>query len=267
MDFLICDTEGMTPPSSPAPNERLLRNVDALTRKLGLTDRALSLKINGKPDLIRSMRKRGHLPQGKNLENMATALGTSVDKLLNADEITTPSAAPQNNQPPAEIRLSERRIEWEAPIPDKNGIPLVGTGHCADLSVTESDSGDQVEIDQAQFEPDFHVRYIPHPPALIGARDLYAVYFAGDSMMPRYEAGEVAIIDPRRPVGAGDYVLVQLNDGTTDAPNSVIAKRLIRQNSQEVELEQFNPPLKFTIPRARIVHIHRIVPQTDLLFG
>jgi hypothetical protein len=38
-------------------------------------------------------------------------------------------------------------------------------------------------------------------------------------------------------------------------------------NARQVTLEQFNPALTFTLERTRIARIHRILPQTELLFG
>jgi phage repressor protein C with HTH and peptisase S24 domain len=85
-------------------------------------------------------------------------------------------------------------------------------------------------------------------------------------MLPRFEPGEVGIVDPHRPPMIGDYVVVQLRGEDHDDVESVLVKRLAGRNAREVRLEQFNPPLTFTLPARLVKRLHRILPQTDLLF-
>ncbi|MBX7459529.1 S24 family peptidase [Qipengyuania huizhouensis] len=235
----------------------LLDRITELRKKFDLSERQLSIDVTGKPDLIRDIKRRGHLPTADNLARMAQVLGTTTDYLLGYSK--------DSEQVRSEVGLSERPIDLTTSRSEP-GIPLVGTGDCADLEVCD-ESGKMVQIERSSFDEDYHVRMIARPPALRGARDLYAVYFHGESMQPRFEPGEVGIVDPRRPAGPGDYVLVQLNAGDSDEVVSVLVKRLVRQNARELVLEQFNPALTFTVPKSRIARVHRILQQTDLLFG
>ena len=86
-------------------------------------------------------------------------------------------------------------------------------------------------------------------------------------MEPRFYPGEIGLIDPHRPPGPGEYALVQLNTGDSDDVISVLVKKLVRRTSQEIVLEQYNPAITFAVPSARVQRIHRIMPQTELLFG
>lgn len=122
-----------------------------------------------------------------------------------------------------------------------------------------------VAIERCSFDPDYHVRMIARPPALRGQRDLYAIYFHGDSMAPRFEPGEIGIVDPARPPAPGDYVVVQLTNGSSEDVVSVLVKRLVRQTARELLLEQFNPPITFAVPRVKVKRLHRILRETDLL--
>lgn len=235
--------------------ERIQQRMDAL----GISARELSLRTTGKPDLVRDIRRKGHAPSAENLARLARELDVSVDWLLGRSFASDPVAS--------EISLVERQIPRGGEnLSNGNGIPLVGTGDCADINFFD-DQGRVVAIERSSFDPEHTVRMIRRPPALIGARDLYAIYFHGESMQPRFEPGEVGIVDPTRPVAPGDYVLVQLNNGEDDDVVSVLVKRLVHQNSQRVVLEQFNPARQFEVPRDRIARIHRILPQTDLLLG
>jgi transcriptional regulator with XRE-family HTH domain len=245
------------------PNAALMQRIEERRIALAISDRELSLRVTGKPDFLRDMKRRGHMPTAEHLHRTAEELGVSVDWLLHQTSNPNPVHS--------EVTLAERHIPWNGPPRNAEPIPLVGTGDCADLAVC-SESGQMVDVHRSSFDPDFHVRYIARPPALGAARDLYAIYFHGTSMSPRFEPGEVGIVDPRRPVNAGDYVLVQLRDadadatGGDDAVTSVLVKRLVRQSAAEVVLEQFNPPLAFALPRRQVARLHRILPQTELLF-
>lgn len=245
----------------PKPAEILIDRIDERLAELGRTRYWLSSEISDgrSTTAIRDIARRGSMPAGDRLGRIALALDTSTEWLLGEARDPAPVRS--------EVGLSEGHVgrpSREAGIP---GIPLVGTGDCAELALEDAETHRTVMVERSSFDPDYHVRMITRPPALRGARDLYAIYFRGVSMEPRFESGEVAIVDPQRPVRAGDYVLVQLNSGEDDSVQSVLVKRLVRQNAAETILEQFNPPLTFAVPRERIARIHRILPQTDLLFG
>lgn len=63
--------------------EILLERIRQRREELGITsDRALSLEITGKPDLIRDVHRKGHLPSADNLAELARRLDTSTDWLL-----------------------------------------------------------------------------------------------------------------------------------------------------------------------------------------
>jgi phage repressor protein C with HTH and peptisase S24 domain len=251
---ISCDMSAMTEPA-----EILRERLGEAIAKSSLSPRALSLAIGANHSYVSQILDgRGGMPAATRVLKLAEALDVSADWLLG--EIDSP--APVRS----EVSLSDKHIEWRGPDRAEPGIPLVGTGDCADLEVC-TESGAMITVERSSFDPDHHVRMLQRPPALRGQADLYAIYFHGQSMEPRFEAGEVGIVDPRRPVRNGDYVLVQINGGDSDEVVSVLAKRLVRQNAAEVVLEQFNPPAIFTVPKNRVARVHRIMQQTELLFG
>lgn len=226
----------------------------------GKSAHAVSVAIGAGQGYVRDLLDpvKGGFPRADKLNALARALETTTDYL------TGVSGNPE--QVRSEVGLSDRRLDWRGPQPDLPPIPLVGTGDCASIEFA-SETGEMLEIERCSFDADHTIRMIARPPALQGARDLYAIYFQGESMMPRFEPGEVGIVDPTRPAGPGDYVLVQLNNGSEDHVTSVLVKRLVRAGPRELVLEQFNPAATFTVPRSRVARMHRILPQTDLLFG
>lgn len=244
----------------PEIAEILPKRLEELLERRGKTRRALSLAIGAHAGYIRDLLdpERFNVPSAARLSAIAQELGTTSEYLMGQ------TANPDQIQ--SEVSIADRRIDWRGPQPDLPPIPLVGTGDCATIQF-EGEGGEMLEVERCSFDSDHTVRMIARPPALQGARDLYAIYFHGESMMPRFEPGEVGIVDPSRPAGPGDYVLVQLNNGEEDHVTSVLVKRLVRSSTRELVLEQFNPPATFTVPRSRVARVHRILPQTDLLFG
>lgn len=239
--------------------EILPLRVQARLDALGKTKRGVSLAIGAHAGWVRDLfdPDRFNVPGATRLRDLAAELETTSEYLLG--EADSPDAVR------SEVGLSDIRLDWRGPSPEEPGIPLVGTGDCAELEVC-SETGEMVHVERCSFDPDYHVRYLARPPALRGATDLYAIYFHGESMVPRFEPGEVGIVDPRRPVVGGDYVVVQLRDGESEQVGGVLVKRLVRRTAQEYTLEQLNPPLVFTLPARRVKRIHRLVPQTELLF-
>lgn len=241
--------------------ETLRERLRARLAATGKSPHAVSMEIGANRGYVRDLldpTKTG-MPSGDRLRRLAESLDTTTDYLIGEADSSGPVRS--------EVRLSDRALNWKGPVPGEPGIPLVGTGDCSDLIAFETNSGKRVHVERFSFDPDFQVRMIARPPALRGMRDLYAIYYQGSSMEPRFEAGEVGIVDPSRPARIGDYVVAQLREEGGDDVVSVIVKRLVGQAAKEYTFQQFNPPLTFSIDRAQVKRLHRIVPQTDLLFG
>lgn len=102
------------------------------------------------------------------------------------------------------------------------------------------------------------------PPVLSGVDGAYAVYVHGDSMEPRFRAGETVWINPHQPVRQGDDVVAQILTSDIDdgEPPSAYVKRFVSRGS-ELVLHQFNPPdgetYRLRFPEHRVVSVHRIV--------
>lgn len=221
----------------------------------GMSDRSLSLQAQGSADLIRSARRNRHIPNARNLASIAKVLGVSVDWLLGGEGETPPIKS--------DVALGEQRLNYRANIAG-NDLPVLGTGHCA--TITFGKNGDAVEIEQTHFEPATIIRYVTRPLALLGIKDAYAIYFQGESMLPRFRPGGLGIVNPSRPPGIGDDVLVQLiND--EDEIDTILVKTLRRTAATFVELEQYNPPAVFKVPRERVARIHRILDTAELWGG
>lgn len=145
-------------------------------------------------------------------------------------------------------------------------IPIVGTAQCADLEIDSE--GALVNVETMEMDMGEVVDYARRPLLLDNRRDIYAIYHQGTSMEPRFEAGELSYVDPKRPPASGNYVIVQLrrpDEAEGEMVHLVLAKRLVRVTASYVELHQFNPPLTFRVERARVKHIHRILRWDEIV--
>lgn len=97
---------------------------------------------------------------------------------------------------------------------------------------------------------------IETPPQLQTTADAYAVYVTGESMSPRYMAGERLLVHPGRPPLPGDFVVVQFNDHET---RHAAVKRFVETTEAELICEQMNPAKKITYPLKSILAIHKVV--------
>jgi phage repressor protein C with HTH and peptisase S24 domain len=100
------------------------------------------------------------------------------------------------------------------------------------------------------------------PPSLQGVPDAYAVYVVGDSMEPRYFAGEAVFVNPRLPVRRGDFVVAQIAVADGEPPHAYI-KRFVARDARTLRLEQFNPKKALEFPVRSVISVHRIIMGGD----
>jgi SOS-response transcriptional repressor LexA len=94
--------------------------------------------------------------------------------------------------------------------------------------------------------------YVIRPPSLAGVSNAFALYVDGESMEPRYYAGEMLYVNPNRPVTRSCFVAVELADG------QCLIKQFVRRNDDHLVLAQFNPPKEIRLPVAKVKRIYRI---------
>lgn len=98
------------------------------------------------------------------------------------------------------------------------------------------------------------------PTSLVNVPDAYAVYISGDSMEPRYYAGEVAFVHPHLAFRKGDYVVAQiLTEEEGDSAPLAFVKRFVSIDDRRLRLEQHNPKKTLEFPRKRVKSVHVIL--------
>lgn len=95
------------------------------------------------------------------------------------------------------------------------------------------------------------------PAPIADAVGAYGVLVAGESMEPRYHAGEVVYVHPNLPVRRGDYVVAQIPSRDGDPPLAYV-KRFVKVSGGRLFLEQLNPPKAIDFPFEG-AKVHKIV--------
>ena len=101
------------------------------------------------------------------------------------------------------------------------------------------------------------VQFIPRPAPLLGVTGAYGVLILGDSMSPAYEAGDLALVNPSLPPRPRNFCIFQ---GTrADGTPLALVKRLVRENSTNWSVQQYEPAKTFALPKPSWGRPHVIV--------
>lgn len=186
-------------------------------------------------------------PNIERLGELAKLFGVPIDALLTGTPLNTviPTANIKNDVIPADVGLPPRQY-----MPQD--VPVMGTAAC--------------NADHGSFKLDASIiDYVRRPPGLLTTKDVYALYVEGDSMEPRFTAGDLVFVHPRKPVRIGDSVVVQIAKSENEPIEAMIAV-LSKRTSHEVFLQKYNPNKIIHFDNANIVAIHKILEMTEL-FG
>jgi len=150
------------------------------------------------------------------------------------------------------------------------GVPAYASALAGDFTF-DTYEGDPQPVEMTVFQMDDVIAHVSQPPGIANGRAIYVAFVSGSSMEPRYRAGDPVFVDPKRPPAIGDDVVVQLeayeaNGCVTYEANGCpigLIKRLVRRSATFVDLEQYNPPIRFRVPMESIAQIHRVIPLAE----
>ncbi|MDQ0472788.1 LexA family transcriptional regulator [Labrys wisconsinensis] len=129
------------------------------------------------------------------------------------------------------------------------------------LGVTQG--GDSDDEDDFEINGDVIDR-VRRPPGIANARNVFALHVIGESMIPRYEPGDLVYCGGRPPI-PGDYVVIETVPRQDGSKGKSYIKKLVTRSRTELVCEQFNPPKRLTYASAEILRIHRIIPMRELM--
>lgn len=109
------------------------------------------------------------------------------------------------------------------------------------------------------------IEYVKRPSILEHVKGAYGIYIVGESMVPAFEPGDMALVHPHLPPARDKNVVLYHNAPTSEA--EAMVKRLIRFDDRDWFLRQFNPPdgeeRDFTALRSEWQICHRIVGKYE----
>lgn len=166
----------------------------------------------------------------------------------------SPFEPPPSPHPASEVDLGAG-VSLRGVATMKRDLPVRGT-------VVGGDNGDFT------FNGDV-VDMVRRPPGLVGASSVFALYVHGDSMSPRFEAGDLVFVNPSRPPTPGSDVVVEMAPKPGEPVGPCYIKRLLRRTADKVVLRQFNPPpgvkQDFELDRQEIKNMWRVLTAAELL--
>jgi transcriptional regulator with XRE-family HTH domain len=231
----------------------------AARKRAGLTQTQLAEKVGVEQGTVARWENGTISVTTKRLRLIAEATGVALAELMDPGAAPTPESR-------AALALAMPPTEFAQPISAlPRDLPVLGSVLAADLQI--DNNGQCLSVERLELGLFDIIEHVRRPLAFARNAGAYALYVTGASMEPRYDAGDMIYVDPRRPPSRGDDVVVQLRGGDDQAEGIICAmiKRLVRQSSTIVELEQYNPPLRFTLPMAQVAEIHRVARLGELL--
>ncbi len=101
------------------------------------------------------------------------------------------------------------------------------------------------------------IEFVPRPWYMREVRDGYAVLVVGESMIPVFEPGDMAIVNPRLPPIRGKDMIFIATEAAGEFTASI--KRLVSWTERDWRVQQFNKPKEFTMARTKWPKALRVV--------
>ena len=211
----------------------------------GKSAHAASIEAGGSPSLIPNiLNGRSSNPRIDTLKKIAIPLETTGEWLMDGGEGTGAVHQPGDEVRPAAV-----------PAPLRSEMPL-------DVPVLGTAAGGELGKGAFQLTTDV-VDYVRRPAGLAGARDAYALYVEGDSMVPRFEPGDLIFVHPHRKAARGDYVVIQEPDSNNGEPRAFL-KRFVTVTGKLLRTEQFNPTATIEFMLRPGLIWHKVMTDGDL---
>ncbi|NUU41407.1 helix-turn-helix domain-containing protein [Tardiphaga robiniae] len=161
-----------------------------------------------------------------------------------------------------ELDISPQSVGLPSEAPQPPGMAAVGSPYAArDFPIYTAAEGGPGEIIRSTDPVDWW----PRPVEVQHVKGTYGMYVVGTSMVPAFEPGHVAVVNPNLPhIGEKTYIFYsEDNDGQARAT----IKRLRRATHDTWHVTQHNPPRgqksDFELPRKLWAVAHRIVGRQE----
>jgi phage repressor protein C with HTH and peptisase S24 domain len=106
--------------------------------------------------------------------------------------------------------------------------------------------------------------FVRRPPGIASMKNVFALHVLSDSMVPRYDPGEVIYCGGREPV-PGDHVVIEMFSPEEGQVGKAFIKKLVQRTGKEIVVEQYNPKKQLSYDRYAIKRLWRVIPLKELL--
>lgn len=194
-------------------------------------------------------------PDIEKIRQMASIMGVSTDFLLGIEGVSSADLA--TVRPDLQTKGGAKSGRLDAFKPEITpGSDLVGNRDFPIYGAAQGGAAGHLIIN---FDPIQHVR---RPAILEGVRGAYGIRVDGESMVPAFRPGDIALVHPHMlPEHDTDVVLFDHDPKTGDA--EALIKHLTGFTDKQWKLEQYNPAKKFSEHRADWPICHRVVGRYD----
>jgi len=256
-----------------ADKSTALKNVQAilkwtersfLPQNLFMIDNELKIKIG---DAIRTARKQ----RGLVMRQVAAAAGVSTGAVGNWERGANVLAM-ENLQSVASflqidpVALSNGELKYlgdEVTLADAEIISELGPAPSGPMDVEIL--GVAVGGDDGDFTLNGEVSgYARRPPGIAHLRKVFALHVLSDSMVPRYDPGEMIYCGGRDAV-PGDHVVIETFPEKDEQVGKAYVKKLVSRTQKELVCLQYNPNKTLTFNPYAVKNVWRIIPLRELL--
>jgi len=184
----------------------------------------------------------------------AKAFKTSVEWLLTGqDERNHPENARLANKSRADSKVASPHPGREADILQTFPLPHFSGRRLPIFGVAVGGEDGRFEFNGEMLDT------VVCPPGLENVPDAYGVWVSGESMYPRFKAGETCLVHPKLPPKRGDDIIVQLYpDNEEESPYGFI-KEFVAWTPTRLIVRQFNPPKEIEFERSEVKSVHVII--------
>lgn len=213
-----------------------------------LTQAAVAAELGVTPQAVSGWERGVDKPESDKLVDLARILGADVGWLLGeaGAQLTITKGLTQGSQKPhIQPESLVHNARFGEQVSGFTRVPIRGR---------TMGGKDGALI----FTAEEHYGDVEAPSKLSGVPDAYAVYVIGDSMLDRYQHGEVVFVHPYAPYKKGDYVAIQIKMDDHGTVHGWV-KRFVSMDNRVLKVEQLNPKKVLTFPRSRVSAVHKIV--------
>ncbi len=106
--------------------------------------------------------------------------------------------------------------------------------------------------------------YVRRPPGIAHLRKVFALHILSDSMVPRYDPGEMIYCGGRDPV-PGDHIVIEMFPEEGQRIGKAYVKKLVKRTTTQLICAQYNPAKELTFDPYAVKAVWRIIPLHELL--